>query len=98
MMKSTGAKPLPGSQGNSSTAFRPSRSAMMAGIPAAAMASAATQANGSIPTHVTDDPVFAAIEKHRQAVQAWQAAPGETHEDDKISNQLLAVERDAWRA
>jgi hypothetical protein len=45
---------------------------------AAAMASAATQTNGSIPTHVTDDPVFAAVEKHRQAVQAWQAAPGET--------------------
>jgi hypothetical protein len=69
-MKSTGAKPLPGSQGNSSTAFRPSRRAMTAGIPAAAMASAATQANGSIPTHVTDDPVFAAAGKHRQAVQA----------------------------
>jgi hypothetical protein len=77
-MKSTGAKPLPGSQRNSSTAFRPSRRAIVVGIPAAAMASAATQANGSIPTHVTDDPVFAAVEKHRQAVQAWQAAPGET--------------------
>jgi hypothetical protein len=64
-MKSIGEKPLPGSQGNSSMAFRPSRRAMMAGIPAATMASAATQANGSIPIHVTDDPVFAAIEKGR---------------------------------
>jgi hypothetical protein len=44
------------------------------------------------------DPVFAAIKRHRQAVQAWQVAPSETHEDDKISNQLLSVERAAWCA
>ena len=46
-----------------------------------------------------DDPVFAAINGHRQAVQARQASMGgETREDDKITQQLLDVERDAWRA
>jgi hypothetical protein len=73
-----------------------SRRQMLVSIPATAMASAPTLANGSISIHVADDPVFAAIEKHRRAVETWRAAPGETHEDDKISNQLLAVERDAW--
>lgn len=46
-----------------------------------------------------DDPVFAAIEKHRLALHAWQASMGgETREDDEITQQLLHVERDAWRA
>jgi hypothetical protein len=37
------------------------------------------------------DPVFAAIEKHRQAVQAWLA-----EDDETLSAQLLAAERDTW--
>jgi hypothetical protein len=73
------------------------RRQLLARIPAAAMTSTATlAANGS--RFTSTDPVFAAIEKHRQAVQAWQAAVGQKHEDDKISDQLMAVERDAWRA
>jgi hypothetical protein len=39
------------------------------------------------------DPVFAAVEKHRQAVQAWLA-----EDDETLSAQLLAAERDAWLA
>jgi hypothetical protein len=39
------------------------------------------------------DPVFAAVEKHRQAVQAWLA-----EDDETLSPQLLAAERDAWLA
>jgi hypothetical protein len=75
-----------------------SRRAVMAGIPAAAIMPAATQANGAHAPHsTTTDPVFAAIERHRQAVQAWQASMGEAHDADKISNQLLAMERDAFR-
>jgi hypothetical protein len=75
-----------------------SRRQMLASVPAAAMMPVAAQANGCQGTHsATTDPGIAAIEKHRQALRAWQTAPGDTHEADKISNQLLAVERDAWR-
>jgi hypothetical protein len=67
-----------------------SRRAMMAGIPAAAMMPAAAQA---ISTYVTDDPVFAAIARHRQAMQAVLSA----HEPpEAILTQLSRAEVDAF--
>jgi hypothetical protein len=44
-------------------------------------------------TDPSPDPVFAAIEKHRQALQAWLA-----EDDETLSARLLAAERDAWLA
>ena len=40
-----------------------------------------------------DDPVFAAIERHRAAMQAWLA-----EDDEERSNRLPRAERAAWHA
>lgn len=48
-----------------------SRRQALASIPAVTMTSAWHDATSA---QATDDPVFAAIERHRQAAQAWRAA------------------------
>jgi hypothetical protein len=70
--------------------------AMMAGIPAAAMMPAAAQANAARGPHsATTDPVFAAIARHREAVQALTTA----HDPpDELVTQLLRAEVDAFLA
>jgi hypothetical protein len=70
--------------------------AMMAGNPAAAMMPAAAQAKAAHGPHsATTDPVFAAIARHREAVQALTTA----HEPpDELVTQLLRAEVDAFLA
>jgi hypothetical protein len=67
-----------------------SRRQMLVTTPAAA----ATMTGGAA-TASADDPVFVAIERHRQAIQARLLAL-RTDQPDEISNQLLTAEGDAF--
>jgi predicted TPR repeat methyltransferase len=76
-----------------------SRRLLLASISAAAMTPAAAANTAHAPNFATDDPAIAAIEQHRLALQAWHASMGgKTEDEDKISQQLLNAEREAWRA
>jgi hypothetical protein len=76
--------------GDSMKATTVSYRTLMAGIPAAARANAAPG-----PHSATTDPVFAAIARHREAVQALTTA----HEPpDELVTQLLRAEVDAFLA
>jgi hypothetical protein len=104
-MKTREAKPLPGFQRDSGTAVRPSRrhaqAAAVTMTPAISLAANSATvpnfaANGRSPYQnlreiPVPDPVFAAIEQHRQAVQARIS---ET--DDDNSEQLLEAENEAF--
>jgi hypothetical protein len=71
-----------------------SRRQMLATMPAAA----ATMTGGAATAGASaDDPVFAAVERHRQAIQARLLAL-RTDQPDDISNQLLSAEGDAFLA
>jgi hypothetical protein len=73
-----------------------SRRHMLASIPAAAMVPAVVQANAApAPLFATTDPVFAAIERHRQAAQAWLKAlddAGSRAEEDAANAMLGHVD------
>jgi hypothetical protein len=71
-----------------------SRRQMLATMPAAA----ATMTGGAAAAGASaDDPVFAAIERHRQVIQARLLAL-HTDQPDEISNQLLTAEGNAFLA
>jgi predicted TPR repeat methyltransferase len=75
-----------------------SRRLLLTSISAAAMTPAAAANTAHAPNFATDDPAIAAIEQHRLALQAWHASMGgKTDDEDKISQQLLNAEREAWR-
>jgi hypothetical protein len=76
--------------GDSMKATTVSHRAMMTGVPAGAQANAARG-----PHSATTDPVFAAIARHREAVQALTTA----HEPpDELVTRLLRAEVDAFLA
>jgi hypothetical protein len=82
--------------GDSMKAATVSSRAMMAGIPAAPMKPAAAQANVAYAQHLaSDDPVFAAIERHRKVIQVKQRYDKETKERHRSRRMTRAeIERD----